>query len=136
MTTAKKDDVPTKTPAPSTNRQEPVISAAKNADAKTVTAAPVPPLVQAAATRKALDDALKAKIIEMLAQPGANMTRISEETGVSYGVIQGLRQKISPAPSSAARKVIPKVAAAEDVELMKLELEFLRRKVAWLESRR
>jgi transposase-like protein len=101
---------------------------------------PIPPLTQAANTRKALDDAVKAKIIELLGQPNANMTKIANELGVSYGTVQSIKSKLAkPTPAARApRAVTPKAVAQpviDDVELMKLELEFLRKKVAYLESR-
>jgi transposase-like protein len=102
---------------------------------------PMPPLTQAANARKALDDALKAKIIEELGKPNANMTKIANELGVSYGTVQSIKSKLAK-PTAAARAprvVAPKAVAqpvTEDVEMMKLELEYLRRKVALLESRK
>jgi transposase-like protein len=101
---------------------------------------PIPPLTQAANARKALDDAVKAKIIELLGQPNANMTKIANELGVSYGTVQSIKSKLAkPTPAARApRAVTPKAVAQpviDDVELMKLELEFLRKKVAYLESR-
>jgi transposase-like protein len=128
---------------------------------------PIPPLIQAANTRKALDDALKAKIIELLAQPNANMTKIANDLGVSYGTVQSIKSKLAR-PTRAA-SVAPKAATApkvrdqiygntndpatagslglrfmkgdgiqlindRDIQLMQLELDYLRRKVAILES--
>jgi transposase-like protein len=109
--------------------------------------APVAPLTQAKNTRKALDEAIKAKIIEALKKPAANMTKIASEHGVSYGVVQNLKAKMNkttPRPD-ARRTVAPKlspkaidhlIAEVDDIELMRLELDFLRKKVALLESRK
>jgi len=111
---------------------------------------PIPPLTQAANTRKALDDALKAKVIELLGQPNANMTKIANELGVSYGTIQSIKSKLArpTRPASVAPKAAPKVRDqiygngevpfinSTEIKLMQLELDFLRLKVGLLESRK
>jgi transposase-like protein len=104
-----------------------------------------PSLTRAANTRTVLDEAIKAKIIEALTQPGANMTKIASEHGVSYSAVQGIKSKLAKATPAAVvvRRVAVKPAApvvaaqpVEDVELMKMELDFLRKKIAYLESRK
>jgi transposase-like protein len=143
MTTAKKEDTPTKAPTASVTKQELTVTATKDIKPgmETAPAAVVAPLIQADAARTALDDAVKGKIVELLSQPGANMTRIANDLGVSYGTVQSIKSKLAkPTPTARAPRVMTsKVAGqpvAEDVELMKLELDFLRRKVALLESRK
>jgi transposase len=73
------------------------------------------------------------------------MTKIANELGVSYGTVQSIKSKlVKPTAAARAPRVgAPKAVAqpvtqavTEDVEMMKLELEYLRRKVALLESRR
>ena len=111
------------------------VAARKIEEPKVDAPAPVaPPLVQAANARRALDEAIKAKIVEALSKPGANMTKIAADTGVSYGTVLSIKQKLA-GPKPAVRQMAKPAAKSDDTELMRLELEFLRRKVALLEAR-
>ena len=86
--------------------------------------------LQLAPSRKPLSEVTKAQIIEALGKPGANMTRISADTGVSYGTVLGIKQRLV-----GQRPGARPAAKSDDAELMRLELDFLRRKVALLEGR-
>ncbi len=151
MTTAKKDEVSTKTPAAPTPKKDP-IAPDINSDQKAATApvaAPVPPLVQADNTRKALDGAMKGKIIEMLSQPGANATSVSNATGVSYNTVLSIKQGLAggktnkPTRAASVSRAVPQKPVQttasrpgiDELDLLQLEVEYLRKKVALLEAR-
>jgi hypothetical protein len=109
--------------------------APKIKESKVEAPAPVTfPLIRSANARKTLDETIKAKILEALSKPGANMTKIAADTSVSYGTVLGIKQKLA-GPKPAARQLAKTPAKSDDPELMRLELEFLRRKVALLETR-
>ena len=151
MTNAKKDETGSKAVGPLGTKQESVAPVSKDVKPEikndpppppSAATAPVPPLTQAANTRAALDDAITAKIVDALKQPGANMTKIANEMGVSYNVVQSIKSKLQKASGSTEQRRVtaPKhsgvTASVGDVEvqLLKLENDYLKRRLAILEG--
>jgi transposase-like protein len=151
MTNARKDETGSKAVGPLGTKQESVAPVPKDVKPEikndpppppSAATAPVPPLTQAANARAALDEASTAKIVEALKQPGANMTRIANEMGVNYNVVQSIKSKLQKASGSTEqrRMTTPKHSGVTapvgdaEVQLLKLENDYLKRRLAILEG--
>ena len=152
MTSAKKDESGSKAVPLHGTKQETVAPVPKDVKPEikndppppSAATAPAAPLTQAANTRAALDDAITAKIVEALKQPGANMTRIANEMGVPYNTVQSIKSKLQKATDSTEQRRVtaPKSSSVTgpvgdvEVQLLKLENDYLKRRLAILEGGR
>jgi predicted transcriptional regulator len=142
MTNTKKDETGSKTASGVASiKAEPTPPTPKDVKSETASilpvatasASPVPPLAQATAARVALDDAINVKIVEALNHPGANMTRIAAEMGVSYNTVQSIRSKLQKASGGPEQRRATAPGRDLEKQLLRLENDYLKRPLAIFE---